>query len=479
MAFAQEMKKPKQFKTRFRHRKLSALLRFDRDRPPGYRERPTPFRLDVAEGVEPSGKPPVRIFLGTEPAQYRAERVFIWSVIQVRDPSRVYEIHLMKDVKGFDRKDWKTSFTNYRYAIPTWAGGQGRAIYNDVDQIYFTDPGEMFDMEMGEAGVLGINGRETSVMLIDCAKMIRVWHMEDAQSAKRHKHFRAAMHDNNLWGPLPGVWNARDSEFVLGQSKLFHFTTLQTQPWQPFPAELKYRPHASGQVWFNMERAADAARFTVFTKDHPSQKYLDLLDQYRLMHEQGAQQQGKSPKDTFHGRSLHKHIEPIARLVRETGARSILDFGSGKAQLYQPDPETGAESRFKTMPQWPGVKVTCYDPGYAPHSGPYEATYDGVITTDVLEHIPEEDIAWVLDELFSHASHFVYAVAACYPAKKTLPNGDNAHCTVQSPSWWRGQLEMAARRYPGIKWSLCTIEKGPIGAKLRVFGGEGTLASAA
>ena len=48
------------------------------------------------------------------------------------------------------------------------------------------------------------------------------------------------------------------------------------------------------------------------------------------------------------------------------------------------------------MAAWPGVAVTCYDPGYAPFAEPCEGTFDGVITTDVLEHIPEEDIGWVL-----------------------------------------------------------------------------------
>ena len=35
--------------------------------------------LAVRDGVEPSHRPPVRIFLGTEPAQYRADRVLVWS----------------------------------------------------------------------------------------------------------------------------------------------------------------------------------------------------------------------------------------------------------------------------------------------------------------------------------------------------------------------------------------------------------------
>jgi hypothetical protein len=29
---------------------------------------------------------------------------------------------------------------------------------------------------------------------------------------------------------------------------------------------------------------------------------------------------------------------------------------------------------------------------------------------------------------------------ACYPAKKHLPDGRNAHLIVESPDWWRKQL---------------------------------------
>ena len=41
------------------------------------RPEPECIRLGVKPGVAASGKPPVRIYLGTQPAQFRAERAFI------------------------------------------------------------------------------------------------------------------------------------------------------------------------------------------------------------------------------------------------------------------------------------------------------------------------------------------------------------------------------------------------------------------
>jgi hypothetical protein len=260
---AREYRKESQFKTRWYHRTRRYWFEKDVTRPEGVRDAPEVIRLEVARGIKPNGKPPVRIFLGTEPAQFRPERVFIWSVIKVRDPARVYEIHLMKDLKGYDRSGWKTGFTNYRYAIPAMAGGKGRAIYNDVDQVYLADPGEMFDLDMGGKGMLCITERETSVMLIDCEKMIKVWHEHDAKHGGKHRQFRDAVHDAKMWGPLPPEWNARDEEYRADRSKCFHFTTLQMQPWQPFPEQLRYAPHPDGEVWHRLEREADAAKFVV------------------------------------------------------------------------------------------------------------------------------------------------------------------------------------------------------------------------
>ena len=476
---AKKFKKEAQFKTRWYNRTPRYWFQKDLMRPEGVREKPEVLRLEVAPGIRPNNKPPVRIFLGTEAGQFRAERVFVWSVIQVRDPARVYEIYFMKDLKDYDRTGWKTGFTNYRYAIPAMGGGKGRAIYNDVDQIYLADPGEMFDLDMGSAGMLGITERETSVMLIDCGKMIKYWTLDDAQHGKKHGFFRETVHDNKLWGRLPAEWNARDDEFTAEKSKCFHFTTLQTQPWQPFPNVLRYEPHPDGEVWFSRERAADAAGFSVFTRNRPSRRYGEILEQYRQLHSQGATNINLPAVETFDGHSRRRHEDDILTMIKETGARSLLDYGAGKGSGYKPSQAKDSTSATRVNSAWPDVEVTCYDPGFEPFAKPYAGKFDGVICTDVLEHIPDEDIPWVLDELFKSATKFVYASAACYPARKKLPNGDNAHVTQQQPEWWNGWFSLVARRYPGIRWKLCAIEKGAFGKTKKFFDSSVQMAKAA
>jgi len=245
---------------------------FSTDRPPARRKTPDRIVLGVKPGQRPSERPPVRIFLGTERGQFRAEQTFIWSIEKHRDPSRIYEIHLLRDLSGFQRGFWLTGFTNYRFAIPEFAGFEGRAIYNDADQVYLTDPAELFDTPMDKAGFLSINDRDTSVMLIDCKRMAEVWNPHDVRRLSRKK-LEARARQARLWGDLDDGWNARDSEYVAGRSKLVHFTTLHTQPWQPFPDQFVYYPNPTGSLWPELEAEAIEEGFMPVSDTRPSRDW--------------------------------------------------------------------------------------------------------------------------------------------------------------------------------------------------------------
>jgi len=239
-------------------------------------------RLDARPGSACGERPPVRIFVGTEPAQRRAERVFVWSIERVRDPSRAYEVWLLEDLSGFRRDGWTTGFTNYRFAIPELAGGSGRAVYNDVDQVYLADPGELFDLPLGAHGYLAVAPDDASVMLLECARMATVWTPEAARTAEKAELLRRALAEPGLWGALPPEWNARDGEPAPGRSKLLHYTTLHTQPWRPFPRRFAYQASEQADLWHALEAEADAAGFRLFTRERPSARYRALAGEPSL-----------------------------------------------------------------------------------------------------------------------------------------------------------------------------------------------------
>lgn len=192
-----------------------------------------------------------------------------------------------------------------------------------------------------------------------------------------------------------------------------------------------------------------------YSRKTPSERYLGLISLYQQMHRQAYHSPAGNAPRVFTGVSLITQAGRIKKLIEETGALSILDYGCGKGEQY---------SRAVQIPDVPGEQwivdfwqvdsVACYDPGHEPYSALPQGTFDGVVCTDVLEHCPEQDLPWIVGDLFGYARKFVFANVACYPAKKMLPNGENAHCTLHPPEWWHQLFVQAARNHPGLRWEL-------------------------
>ena len=198
------------------------------------------------------------------------------------------------------------------------------------------------------------------------------------------------------------------------------------------------------------------ARVTGLSRNSPSARYRELAALYAKMHTEGDASLAIAPQDTFPGTSLLPHVASIKALIDETGAKTILDYGAGKGRQYRPHRVEVAGRVAGSVPEYWGIEsVRCYDPGFKPHSALPEGRFDGVICTDVLEHCPEEDLGWILDEIFGYAEKFVYLNVACYPARKSLPNGLNAHVTVRPPQWWRA---LVASHGGGKRWHLHAVE---------------------
>lgn len=193
-----------------------------------------------------------------------------------------------------------------------------------------------------------------------------------------------------------------------------------------------------------------------FSRHAPSARYRELLSQYQAMHRDGDVHNGISAESTFAGQSLPRHCAAIKTLIDKYSAQTVLDYGAGKGAQYQPVTiKLSDGSKFPSIIDfWNVESVTCFDPGYEPFSTLPDGKFDGVICTDVLEHCPEADIPWILDEIFSFARSFVYANVACYPARKQLANGENAHCTIKDAGWWQSVVKLAAQRTPGVDISF-------------------------
>ncbi|GAB3680105.1 ELM1/GtrOC1 family putative glycosyltransferase [Salinisphaera aquimarina] len=375
-------------------------------------------------GVTPSDKPPVRIYLGTESAQFRAERAFVWSIERLRDPARRYDIHLMKDFAGFERRLWLTGFTNYRFAIPELAGRDGRAIYNDADQIYLKDPALLFDTAMGDHGVLSINDRDTSVMLIDCARMAPLWNWDSAKATKNRELEARMRAVDGLWGELDAGWNARDEEYAPATSHLVHYTTIHTQPWRPTPGDYVYRANVASDLWLNIEAEADAAGFQLFHAEDPTPQFADaatVSDERR--------------------RQFTPDLEAFRELAQDAEAQSLYYCGFASA------------ATLRTLADQSGLSVERIDTATPLQESGRDPNRDSVdvVAADGLEQLPDLDIPWLLDRLFARATRALVVSV-------TL-GSDRTRLCPADPHWWYAQLAAAGQRFPDRHWHLVVHRK--------------------
>ena len=212
-----------------------------------------------------------------------------------------------------------------------------------------------------------------------------------------------------------------------------------------------------------------------YTRDNPSPRYQELERIYRQVHEAGLPGDGLEAGAVFTGKSLYDHIGRVRVLARNTGARTILDYGSGKGLLYtKRDFDLGDGTTITSVQDHWGVdEIRCFDPGVPQFAVLPDQPSDGVVCTDVLEHVPEEDIPWLLGELFRLARRFVYGNIAAFPASKTLPNGWNAHVTIRPPNWWDAQIRAAAENWTGQAYEFQVRERRTMPGVLRKITGLG------
>ena len=124
-------------------------------------------------------------------------------------------------------------------------------------------------------------------------------------------------------------------------------------------------------------------------------------------------------------------------MIEDYNCKSLLDYGCGKAELYKENHELGKKITSKPIDKFWNIKeLTCYDPGVEKFSKIPEGTYDIVLAVDVMEHLPTQDLEWIIDNIMGYADKAVFINIACYEALKTFPNGKNLHISVHKPDWW-------------------------------------------
>lgn len=144
---------------------------------------------------------------------------------------------------------------------------------------------------------------------------------------------------------------------------------------------------------------------------------MSMIEQYRILHASGRYMNVGLNKAPF----ILPHVEAFK-------PRSVVDYGSGKGRISD-----------LILNLYGSVKRTAaYDPA-VPGRDTKPEPCDLLISIDMLEHVPEDELDDVLSDMKRLAPHAVLIIGVT-PATTILPNGENAHATVKPASWWRSKI---------------------------------------
>ncbi len=187
----------------------------------------------------------------------------------------------------------------------------------------------------------------------------------------------------------------------------------------------------------------------MFNAENPSPDFLKLIEIYKKIHLEGSLKRDnkkKLPKDTYNGRATFFFADFIQTVINKNNCKTMLDYGSGKGDFYF-EKRKFNNKIFPPLKDFWNIKPTLYDPAVIKLDKPKNTKFDIVISIDVLEHIPLQDLNWVISEILSFSKNIVFINVACYPADIILEDGRNAHVSLFPPMWWYGFITALSNKY--------------------------------
>lgn len=198
----------------------------------------------------------IRLFIGCDPNNCDLEQlmVLVWSLKKhTRHPLDITLMHLSRDFEsfwysrpldappsnhaGWETGLWPTPFSGFRWAIPAFCHGKGKAIYMDADIFALSDIAELWDRPIPEGKVMLAAGRGAKLRLgtlvWDCERAVALLPSLDALRANPRAHHELKKYFEShpeLIEPLPPAYSNLDGDNLpVEQIKFLHYSDMGSQ----------------------------------------------------------------------------------------------------------------------------------------------------------------------------------------------------------------------------------------------------------
>lgn len=163
------------------------------------------------------------------------------------------------------------------------------------------------------------------------------------------------------------------------------------------------------------------------------------------------------------------YVRCLYRMYFFQGYKTLLDVGCGTGAAVRYHREIGGIEAYgidfagNASSAWGRMGAEKWCRVASAEDIPFkDDTFDMVTCTDVLEHVPEDNVNKVLSEIYRVGKGEYLFTIALNPATIKMPDGTEPHITLKPPEWWLEKMVGIGYRFrqmPFANHTLCVYAR--------------------
>ena len=190
-------------------------------------------------------------------------------------------------------------------------------------------------------------------------------------------------------------------------------------------------------------------------------KYKDIYTGKPYLHKDNEGKWTKRVGNYGNGGGWKSLLTYVKNYVNKNPGCNILDYGCGQAVHWHANVNMTIDGQkvSKTMMQYLHRNVSGffrYDPCHPVYNKRPTGKFDCVVATDVVEHIPKEELPYVLQHIDDCTAHDgkVFFTIPDTESQGHFMDGENMHCTIMEKEKWMWLIKKYLKKDFQIIWKI-------------------------